>query len=98
MIDFYFEWDPDKARTNLRKHGVSFEEASSVFRDRNAISIFDEAHSTTEERWITLGLSDRGKIIVVVHTFTEIDNENCSVRIISARKATKSEVDTYKGV
>jgi uncharacterized DUF497 family protein len=66
-LNYNFEWDPSKAASNLKKHKISFERAASVFKDKNALSIFDEAHSREEERWITLGLDEVTKMLVVVH-------------------------------
>ena len=87
-----FEWNPAKASANLRKHGVSFDEAQSVFYDEFAIQYFDDAHSGSEERFIMLGMSDMARLLVVVHC------ERCGgdvVRIISARKATANEATHY---
>ena len=81
-----FEWDPQKARSNEQKHGVSFNEASFVFRDIFSLTIRDPLHSDQEERFIIIGLSHKKRIITVVHTERK-DN----IRIISARKATKKE-------
>ena len=93
---YNFDWDPKKAESNVRKHGVAFERAATVFRDPNALSVFDKEHSNEEERWLTLGLDSRGELLVVHHTFTNVDEENCSIRIISARKATKPETQQYE--
>ena len=90
-----FEWDPSKETNNIRKHGVSFEQASYVFADPFALNKFDEAHSDDEERWILLGKSLSEVFIVVVHTFRKDNEGKESVRIISARKATKSEKEIY---
>lgn len=92
----HFEWDPAKAVSNEHKHGVAFALAMSVFRDPRIESMFDEDHSTTEERWITLGLASNGALLVVVHTWTELDPANVNVRIISARKASSAEHGAYK--
>lgn len=81
-----FEWDRRKERLNRLKHGVGFEEASTVFEDSNALSIRDEAHSGDEDRYIIIGYSTAGRILVVSHTH-RID----TVRIISARRATPRE-------
>ncbi|MBX6420052.1 MAG: BrnT family toxin [Sinobacteraceae bacterium] len=89
-----FEWNPRKARENLAKHGVSFEEAESVFFDEYARQFFDEEHSGEEERFIMLGLSYRLRILVVCHC--ERDRGN-TIRIISARKATAAERQHYQG-
>ena len=92
-----FEWDPVKARANQKKHGVSFEEGTEVFRDPLAISIFDEDHSTDEDRWITLGATSQGTILVVVHTFREVGSQGeTTVRIISVRQATRRELKDYE--
>ncbi len=94
-MDYNFEWDPSKAATNRRKHRVSFEEAVSVFLDPRMLSLFDEAHSDEEDRWITLGVSSVGRLLVVSHTFRELDKANSAIRVISARKATRRESEQY---
>ena len=86
-----FEWDEDKARTNLDKHGVNFEEASTVFGDPLSITIPDPAHSQAEDRWIILGHSHRGQLLVVVHT-----ERGDNLRIISARRASRRERKQYE--
>ncbi len=93
---FNFEWDPAKAATNLRKHGVSFEQAATVFHDPLMISIPDEEHSETEDRWITIGKTGNSKLLLVVHTFLEITANSITVRLISARPATKHEQRQYE--
>jgi uncharacterized protein len=92
----HFEWDPIKASGNLRKHGISFERAATVFEDPRALSQFDKEHSQDEERWITLGLDRSGILVVVCHTYRKENNHSAYVRIISARKAIKSEMKQYK--
>lgn len=94
-FQYTFEWDPRKAATNLHKHGVGFEQATKVFSDPLALSIYDEEHSETEERWITLGRTETGTL-VVVHTHREINDNETLIRIISARKATKHEQQQYE--
>ena len=94
-MQYNFEWDPAKARQNLRKHGVSFERASEVFLDPLMISVEDEEHSEEEERWATLGRDKISVVLVIIHTFREIDADNCSIRLISARRATKREAKQY---
>lgn len=94
-MNYNFEWDPNKAKSNIVKHKISFEDAVSVFKDENAISIFDEEHSESEERWITIGLDIKTRTLVVVHTFIELSKNDCNIRIISARKATKNEQKYY---
>jgi len=86
-----FEWDPEKAEKNIRKHEVSFNEASSVFDDPILITLLDEEHSTDEERFITIGLSNKNRLLLVAHA----EREN-RIRIISARKATKNEEKFYQ--
>lgn len=68
-----FDWDPNKERANIRKHGISFRQAASVFKDPNQLALFDDPHSDTEERWITIGIDSTGVLRVVVHTFRKID-------------------------
>lgn len=85
------EWDPGKAASNLRKHRVSFEEASTAFADPLSLTIPDPGHSESEERCILLGVATSGRLLVVVHTERED-----SIRIISARKATKRERVQYE--
>jgi len=95
LMNYNFEWDPNKAESNLSKHKISFEIATSIFKDQNSISVFDEVHSDNEERWATIGLDLRTRTLVVVHTYISINNNNCNIRIISARKATKQEEKIY---
>jgi uncharacterized DUF497 family protein len=86
-----FEWDHNKARGNLAKHGVSFEEATTVFGDPLSLTISDPAHSQAELRFITIGESHKKKLLVVVHT-----ERGDNVRIISARCATRRERKSYE--
>lgn len=88
-----FVWDNRKADVNLKKHGVSFEEAKTVFYDSEAIIIDDPDNSQFEERFILLGFSTKARIIVVCHCYRDDDNQ---IRIISARKATKKETNSYR--
>lgn len=88
-----FEWDKYKARINLQKHGVSFEEAQTVFYDENALLIDDPDHSEDEERFIILGLSAGTRLLVVCHCYRESETV---IRIISARKATRKEAQYYE--
>lgn len=94
-MQYNFEWDPEKAKRNLQKHGVAFEQAASVFRDPLVLSIYDEEHSGSGERWITLGLSAIGGLLVVHHTFEVVDKSTIQIRIFSSRKATKHEKQQY---
>jgi uncharacterized protein len=86
-----FEWDNNKAITNLQKHGVSFAEAATVFGDPLSITFPDPDHSINESRFVTIGLSTAGKIIILSHT----DRGN-RIRIISARKTTRKEQKFYE--
>jgi uncharacterized DUF497 family protein len=95
-FEYRFQWDPDKAVENRRKHGIGFEQAATVFRDNLAVSIYDEDHSESEERWITLGQADNGRLLVVVHSYQEIGNTEALIRIISARSATTHEQRDYE--
>ena len=95
-INYNFEWDPRKAQDNRNKHGVTFDEAATVFTDSKALSIFDPDHSSeTEDRWITMGISEKGRLLIVNHTFREQSAEEVTIRIISSRKATKKETKKY---
>ena len=94
-MNYNFEWDPNKAKSNLVKHKISFEIATSVFKDKNSISIFDEIHSENEERCVTIGIDEKTRTLVVVHTYISQDDNNCNIRIISAKKATKQEERIY---
>lgn len=85
------EWDSNKAKSNLKKHGVSFEEAATALSDPMAATGADPDHSTTEERFITFGISEKGRLLVVSHT-----EKNETIRIISARKASKGERELYE--
>ncbi|MFH0939588.1 MAG: BrnT family toxin [Planctomycetota bacterium] len=85
------EWDPKKARANLRKHKVSFEEAATTVSDPMAATGADPDHSMVEDRYITFGVSDRGRLLMVAHT-----EENETIRIISARLASKGERKLYE--
>lgn len=90
-----FEWDTAKATSNWKKHGVSFEEAQSIFYDEFAVQFFDEDSAASEDRFLMLGFSDEARLLMVCHC--ERDQGNI-IRIISARKATKNESSHYKGL
>jgi hypothetical protein len=94
-LNYNFEWDPNKAKSNFVKHKIAFECAVTVFKDKNAISIFDDEHSEYEDRWVTIGMDFETRTLVVVHTFIALDKDHCNVRVISARKATKNEQKIY---
>lgn len=86
-----FDWDNRKAQENLRKHRIDFNEASTVFADSLSITIPDPDHSEGEERWVTMGLSNRHRLLVVVHT-----DEDETIRLISARRADRLERRKYE--
>jgi len=90
-MELTFEWDEEKDLSNQRKHGVSFHEAKTVFNDPRSITIADEQHSGDEDRYIDIGISSRGRLIVVSYT-----ERGPNIRIISCRKSTKSERKTYE--
>ncbi len=92
MNKLIFSWDDNKNISNKQKHGISFEEAQTVFFDENAIEFDDPDHSINEERFILLGLNQNLKILVVCHCCRKDDTE---IRIISTRKATKKEQKAY---
>jgi len=93
MSALHFEWDDEKAAANVSKHGISFEEAKSVFRDERAKLISDPDHSDDEDRFVLLGLSATLRLLVVCHCYRD---ENHVIRIISARKATAEESKSYR--
>jgi hypothetical protein len=87
----HFEWDPEKARANLAKHEISFEEAMQAFLDPLSVTILDPDHSEGEDRFVLLGQSAAGRLLVVVHT-----DRGEAIRLISARRATRRERRTYE--
>jgi uncharacterized DUF497 family protein len=94
MDDIVFDWDENKNRANIQKHGIPFNEAMTVFKDGNAIVIADDEHSETEERFVILGLSMNFRLLVVCHCYRESETV---IRLISARKANKKESEQYGG-
>lgn len=90
-MSFIFEWDDRKAKTNARKHGVTFVEATTIFSDPYLITFSDDEHAEREERFISIGQSERGRVLLAVHT----DEENV-IRLISCRKATAQERMYYE--
>jgi len=90
-----FEWDEEKNRINIRKHRVSFEEAETVFEDKNAIYDYDKSHSTNEDRFIVIGISEEfDRELTVCHCYRGKNDD--VIRIISARRATKNEIKLYE--
>ncbi|GLS27913.1 BrnT family toxin [Marinibactrum halimedae] len=97
-MQYNFEWDPVKANTNAIKHGVTFEQATAVFNDPMALTIFDEDSSNNDEdRWVTLGQVNGQHYLVVVHTYRDQQDNTVTIRLISARSATKHEIKQYEG-
>ncbi len=92
MDNIKFSWDKNKAILNKRKHGITFEEAATVFYDENALEFHDPDHSESEDRFIMLGLSFKTRVLVVNHC---VRGSNSVIRIISARKSTKQEAQRY---
>ena len=91
MEDVEFEWDDVKAESNLKKHSVSFEEGATIFNDPEIATIFDPDHSKDEERYISIGTSIQGNLLVIVHT-----ERGERIRLISCRKATNTERKVYE--
>ena len=89
---YYFDWDENKNRINLDKHGITFEEASTVFFDDRALLFDDPEHSLDEDRFLLLGMSENAKVCIVCHCYRESDTV---IRIISARQATRKEEQRY---
>lgn len=92
MMQLEFDWDAAKSKSNKKKHGISFEEAQTVFADPNARLIADPDHSDDEDRFVLLGMSEQLHVLVVCHCYRE-DNH---IRIISAQKAKRKEIKTYE--
>jgi len=93
MTELQFDWEPAKAKENLRKHGVSFDEAQTVFYDDYATEFYDDTHSEYEDRFLLLGLSSDLRLLMVCHCYRESESV---IRIISARKATANEAKYYR--
>ena len=93
---FQFEWDEIKAAANLRKHGVSFELACTVFNDLRLLTAADLEHSGTEERWFSIGSASNGVMLSVVYLWSESDPATTKIRLVSARKATQMEIRHYQ--
>jgi uncharacterized DUF497 family protein len=92
-----FSWDARKANANLRKHGISFEEAATVFGDPEGLDWDDFKHSISERRSSRIGFSFSGRVLFVVYTIRRLKNEKETIRIISARQATRKERQAYAG-
>jgi uncharacterized DUF497 family protein len=93
---FQFEWDEVKAAANVRKHDVSFELASTIFRDPRLLTLADLEHNDLEERWFSLGCSATAALLAVSHLWSETDTSTITIRVISARQATRKETRCYQ--
>ena len=96
QFEYRFEWDPVKAGRNAKDHGATFEQAATVFLDASLLSQLDEEHGDEEERWASLDLDKSTRLLVVCHTYREITERSASIRIFSARKATRRERKDYE--
>ena len=99
MMQYNFEWDPAKARSNAEKHGITFEQATDIFADPMALTVYDADNmgEYNEERRVTLGQVDGKLYLVVIHTYRDQTGDVVTVRLISARPATKHEIRQYEG-
>jgi hypothetical protein len=93
---FQFEWDEIKAATNVRKHGVAFELASTVFNDPRLLTVADLEHSEAEERWFSVGCASDGALLSIVYLWSESDPGTTKIRLIMARQATRNEIRHYE--
>jgi len=93
---FQFEWDEIKAAANVRKHGVSFELASTVFNDPRLLTVADLEHSEAEERWFSVGCASDGALLSIVYLWSESDPGTPKIRLIMARQATRNEIRHYE--
>ena len=93
---FQFEWDEVKADANARKHGVSFDLATTVFYDPRLLTVADLEHSATEDRWFSVGCASNGVVLSVVYLWSDADSASTNVRLISARKSTPAESRQYQ--
>ncbi|MBQ0721419.1 MAG: BrnT family toxin [Gammaproteobacteria bacterium] len=95
---YNFEWDPAKASSNAEKHGVTFEQATGIFQDPMALTLYDEDNtSSNEDRWVTLGKVNGEYYLVVAHTYHDFPHHTVIIRLISARPATKREIAQHQG-
>ena len=84
---YYFDWDPKKAKANQKKHRIVFEQAYTIFLDPGMIAVFDGEHSEHEDRWATIGIDCNGNLLVVVHTFQQLDVDSCKIdALVNSRK------------
>jgi len=95
-FEYRFDWDLTKATRNARDHGVTFEQAATVFLDARLLSQLDDEHGEDEERWLSLGLDKAARLLVVSHTYRDVTPRRAIIRIISVRKATRPETKAYE--
>jgi uncharacterized DUF497 family protein len=95
-LPFHFEWDDAKADANARKHGVTFETASTVFHDPRLLTVADLEHGNAEERWFSVGCAGNGVVLSVVYLWSDADPAATNIRLVSARKATQAESRQYQ--
>lgn len=95
-MQFEFDWDPAKADSNGRKHGVAFEQAMGIFNDPLALSRLDDESGAAEERWVTMGRNAAHELLLAVHTYAELAADRVAIRIISARRPTRREIRAYE--
>lgn len=93
---FQFDWDEGKANANAKKHGVTFELASTIFSDPNLLTVADVEHSAAEDRWFSVGIAGNGVLLSVVYLWSDATPAAIEVRLISARQATQSECEQYQ--
>jgi hypothetical protein len=94
----HFEWDENKDRENIKKHGISFQEAQDIFDDPFHLSVLDKRFDYFEERWVTIGSTKEGRVIVTGHLYYLTERGEEVIRIITARKATKKEKEKYESI
>ena len=96
QFEYQFEWDPVKAERNAKQHGVTFEQAGTVFLDASLLSQLDDEHGDEEERWVSLGVDKSARLLVVCHTYRQVTEQGATIRIFSARKTTRHETKEYE--
>ncbi len=95
-MHYHFEWNPAKVAANIKKHGISFEQATEIFKKPMALTVYNEDNGSDEDRWITLGQVQQQHYLVVVHTYRDSEANAIRIRVISARLATKQEIHQYE--
>lgn len=95
-MELIFEWDRNKAKSNFRKHKIGFDEAKTVFQDKRLVTFPDEFHSDEESRYVSIGVSENSRMLLVIHTELDVSPDTILIRIISCRKATPLERKIYE--